>query len=445
MLRTEVRRCVVAEVDLTAGVPLLADLEEAALEFARTAPALMIAETIQGLVGGLLDAVIGPFGLPLADEDQPPAPWACTGCGSVRGFRRRGLRPGGRRVVTRCGRVRLDAVMVFCRSCGSRFSPIGQLLGLDAYQRRTDGLAELAAGLAVEVAYAKASRLLKDLAGVELSPRSLRREVLRLAPDQIGPDPTLLDVPVLLLDGTGVRAGESKCGVGLHLAVGLIARRRRHGRVVVEARLLAATIGEPWPVLADLLAGVRPGLVIVDGEPELVTLAHHRFPEVPVQRCLWHLKAGMAKQARYTDRADPQLIEDSRRRLNQLLTDAYRTGDQPAAEQAYMDLVDHLDCNGAPAAAGHLHAAIDDALRFLTNPDAGRLVFGHKGRPDLGTGVLERVMREMNRRTDVGVRWSVPGVRRLLTLKLQRKYRHGPWAPKTGPTPPNPVRFRLTH
>ena len=96
MLRTEVRRCVVAEVDLTAGVPSLADLEEAALEFARTAPALMIAETIQGLVGGLFDAVIGPFGCPLADEDQPPAPWACTGCGSVRGFRRRGLRPGGR-------------------------------------------------------------------------------------------------------------------------------------------------------------------------------------------------------------------------------------------------------------------------------------------------------------------------------------------------------------
>lgn len=62
---------------------------------------------------------------------------------------------------------------------------------------------------------------------------------------------------------------------------------------------------------------------------------------------------------------------------------------------------------------------------FLTHPEAGRLVFGDKGRPELGTGVLERVMREMNRRTDVEVRWSVPGVRAILMVKLQRKYAHG--------------------
>ncbi len=48
MLRTEVRRCVVAEVDAEAGLPSLANLEDAALEFARTAPAAMIAETVRG-------------------------------------------------------------------------------------------------------------------------------------------------------------------------------------------------------------------------------------------------------------------------------------------------------------------------------------------------------------------------------------------------------------
>ena len=66
---------------------------------------------------------------------------------------------------------------------------------------------------------------------------------------------------------------------------------------------------------------------------------------------------------------------------------------------------------------------------FLTHPGAGRLLFGGKGRPELGTGVLGRVMREMNRRTDVGVRWSIPGVRAVLMVKLQRKYAHGQWSP----------------
>lgn len=51
--------------------------------------------------------------------------------------------------------------------------------------------------------------------------------------------------------------------------------------------------------------------------------------------------------------------------LETLLTEAYRTQDLNVARAAYADL----------------------------------------------TGVLERVMREMNRRTDVGVRWSVEGVR----------------------------------
>ncbi|MFN2606529.1 MAG: hypothetical protein ABR511_01340 [Acidimicrobiales bacterium] len=37
-------------------------------------------------------------------------------------------------------------------------------------------------------------------------------------------------------------------------------------------------------------------------------------------------------------------------------------------------------------------------------------MFGDKGRPELGTGVLERVMRQMDRRNDVAVRCSVAGV-----------------------------------
>jgi hypothetical protein len=68
---------------------------------------------------------------------------------------------------------------------------------------------------------------------------------------------------------------------------------------------------------------------------------------------------------------------------------------------------------------------------------------GDKGRPELATGVLERVMREMNRRTDIGVRWSVPGVRGMLMVKLARKYHHGRWSPKAAADTNPPVRFTL--
>lgn len=328
-----------------------------------------------------------------------------------------------------------------CRSCGVRFVPVLELLGLRRHQRSTDAVGALAAGLAVEVAYAKASRLLAGLAGIEVSPRSLRRQVLALAPERLGPEVT--DVPVLLLDGTGVRAGTTKLGVGLHLAIGLVARRREAGRVVVEVRLLGATVGEGWGVMAKLLAGVSPGLVIVDGEEELSTLAASVFPAAPVQRCLFHLAKGVAKAARYTDGASTTLTDNFSAQLRRLLSAAYLDGDEAKARTAYDDLVEDMKGCGALAGAAHLEGARHEALTFLTHPGAGRLLFGDKGYPELGTGVLERVMREMNRRTDVGVRWSVKGVRGLLMVKLGIKYRHGRWAPTAAPAGPPAVRFSL--
>lgn len=215
-------------------------------------------------------------------------------------------------------------------------------------------------------------------------------------------------MPVLLLDGTGERAGDTKGGVALHLAIGLVARRRHANKVSVEARLLGATLGEGWDVMGDLLAEVRPGLILVDGEEELSTLVTERFPGVPVQRCLWHLARGVYRAARYTDRASHDLAEDFRAQLTTMLTNAYRHHDLDAARAAYTDLIEDAQACGAHAAA-HLRGATSEVFTFLTHPAAGRLLFGDKGRPELGTGVLERVMREMNRRTDVGVRWTHPG------------------------------------
>ncbi len=438
MPKSERTRSVRIEVD---GIVGLGELEQAAMAFARQAPAQLVADAVESMIAELVDAVVGPFGTPLADDEQLEAPWCCTECGSRRGFRRRGFRPKPRKVTTACGKVSFRSQQLGCRACGRRFAPAAELLGLRPHQRRTEALGELAASLAVEVAYAKASRLLAGLAGPSVSARSIRRDVIAMAPERIGPEIT--EVPVLLLDGTGERAGTKKGGVALHLAIGLVSRRRNGKRVSVEARLLGATVAEGWSVMGDLLGGLRPGLILVDGEEELSALAAERFEGVPVQRCLWHLARGVYRAARYTDRASENLADDFRRQLETLLTTAYRDQDLQAARAAYVDLIDDAEACGAMAAGAHLRAASDEVFTFLTHPGAGRLLFGDKGRPELGTGVLERVMREMNRRTDVGVRWSIEGVRAILMVKLGRKYAHGRWsAPEATDQQPN-VRFSL--
>jgi len=88
-------------------------------------------------------------------------------------------------------------------------------------------------------------------------------------------------------------------------------------------------------------------------------------------------------------------------------------------------VIDTAEPLGADKPAGHSCNAAPHAYSFATHLAVGRLLFGDTGRPELATGVLERVMREMNRRTDVEVRWSTPGASGMLMVKLAGKYHHG--------------------
>jgi len=108
----------------------------------------------------------------------------------------------------------------------------------------------------------------------------------------------------------------------------------------VEARLLGATLGEPWAAepwaaMAKLLAGVRPGLVIVDGEEAITDLAVEVFgTNTPIQRCLFHLERQTRWMARYLDRLGADLADELQTHLHELLTDAYATGDLNTAVAA---------------------------------------------------------------------------------------------------------------
>ena len=435
----QVTRTVAVEVDELAG---LDELEEAALAFARSAPGQLVGETIEGLAETLLEMVVGRRRYPTALGDQPEAPWSCTRerCENRHGFRRRGFRSSDRKLQAACGGVSFRTAQVECLSCGRRFAPVLGLLGLRPHQRRTDRLAGLAAGLATEVAYAKAARFLSELTGIRVSPRTIRNDVVAVAPHRLGPE--VLEVPILLLDSTGERAGHMLRGTKLHLALGLVARRRKEGRVVCSVRLLGATLDEKWQTMGRLLEKVRPGLILLDGESPLSDMVAERFPGVPVQRCLWHLVRGMTYTA-WREGASKAHRRELRAWLVDLLADAHREQGLPRAQTAYQGLIDEMNARGVIRAARYLKAAEAEVFTFISHPDAGRLLFGDKGRPELATGVLERVMRELNRRTDLGVRWSIEGCRALLMLKLARKYHHPAWPWNPTATDPPKVRFRL--
>ncbi len=110
-------RSVRMEVDGLVGI---GELEEAALAFARSAPAQLVADAIESMIDELVDVVVGPFGSPWCSERQAEAPWACTGCASRRGFRRRGFRPKPRKVTTAAGTVAFRSQQPGRARCGRR-------------------------------------------------------------------------------------------------------------------------------------------------------------------------------------------------------------------------------------------------------------------------------------------------------------------------------------
>jgi hypothetical protein len=70
----------------------------------------------------------------------------------------------------------------------------------------------------------------------------------------------------------------------------------------------------------------------------------------------------------------------------------------------------NLAAIGLKTAAGHLANAEKEAFTYAKEPFAY-----------IDTSPLEREMRELNRRTDIGVRWSPKGLENVLTLMFHQR------------------------
>src|SRR5664279_2140833 len=260
--------------------------------------------------------------------------------------------------------------------------------------------------------------------------------------------PGYLSPKVVMLDGTGGRAGDKTNGVPVNLAIGLTGRSGPVGRRRAHTHLLGLTVGEDWSMMgAQLQEVAAPALVVVDGEAAITVLAQRLWPAAPIQRCWWHLPHGLRK-AFYADDAanrhvNPRWARTMAGELAELLREQIRG--EHTTEQALAD----WDAFSAriPAALTSAHAYLDAARPHAftcLDPDL-RKALARLGGPELATGVIERLMRELNARTDIGgVRWTIAGRRDLLTVLTARALRHPAWTEiRRNTRPSNTIQFRL--
>lgn len=158
-------------------------------------------------------------------------------------FARKGMRTRLRRFDTAAGVVRIRLASVGCRSCGRVFAPLLLLLDVSG-RRRTDQLSVELAELATQMSFSRAGAVAHRF-GLPGSAGRARHSVADIAPrlfavGAAGVGPSGSDV--VILDGTGMRAGNRRLGMDCNIALGITARSGPRRLPRVSTALLGLTL-----------------------------------------------------------------------------------------------------------------------------------------------------------------------------------------------------------
>lgn len=425
------------------GVLSWSAFESLVVQMSKDLPAAALAAALDELQERLIDQVCGPKWAPVRGL---PAPFACPGCASASDFARKGRRTRPRRFDTAAGRVEVRLWHVGCRECSKVFAPLLVMMDLQG-KRRTDRLSLDLAELASQMSFARSASTAESLSARRATGGAAHRAMADIA-GVLAPGgvlgPAVGHADVVILDGTGVRAGPLRLGAACNMAIGLVGRSGPARRRRAHAELLGLTVGQRWGALAAQLAHVAPPkVVVVDGEEAVTKLATTLWPHVPQQRCWWHLGRGL-RWALYADHAPGPWANDQRAELGDWLRHSIRH--ELTTEEAlagYDEFIHRLERAGHHRALSLLEVARPQVFTCL-DPDLRRHL-AYLGGPELGSGVIERTMRDLNARVDIGgSRWTIGGIRDTITVLAARRFQHPAWRHLTATLrPPNQIDFHL--
>lgn len=324
----------------------------------------------------------------------------CEGCGVVHSgaptIQRRGKR--ARQLKTSIGVLRFALKQLTCRDCRRTWSPFAKLLGLAPRQRVAQELVRKLVECVTELPYGKTCRLAAAWLGASLSPRTLHTYVQELGSRvHFTPAPP---TAVVQADGTKVPAGRSERGMEVRFSFQILGRHEEDGRTAVEKRIAGWGTG-PGGWKKALPSGIANEVIVTDREKGVPELLAKRFSNVRHQHCEWHL-CHTLNHLLYLDGvklAERKLLTAELGKIVWGRTIANR-------RERYAALCSQL------AGYRKAHTMLVDAKENVLFEVPSR---------ERTTSVIEREMREINRRSDVGVRWSERGIDNLLRLRAAKR------------------------
>lgn len=324
----------------------------------------------------------------------------CERCGVVHSGRGvRLLRRGNRRrkLKTSSGELVFGLRQLTCGDCRRTWSPFGEWLGLRPRQRVAEELERKLVEAVTEYSYAKTCAIGRAWLGETVSPKTLHRAVQQRG-SRVRFTPAA-GCRVALADGTKVPAGTGDRGCEIRFALQLLGREERHGRRRVAKRIAGWSVGAgAWS--RAIPAGIATEAIVTDREQGLAELMRKEHAGVFHGMCEWHVGHSL-DHFLLLDRVRNQ---ERKQRVAELGRATWGPAEKRAA--AFQALRERVK-------------AYPQASTMLRNVAA--YVISAYRPPERTTSVIEREMREINRRTDVGARWSVAGVDHLLRLRHAKR------------------------
>lgn len=302
------------------------------------------------------------------------------------------IRKGWRKRVlkTSRGTLRVAVLQAKCKGCGRVFRPMNELIGLPFARRVLDEFIEKAIHLGINLSFAKSADLLRHLSSSTLSPEGIRNKIAQTAASL--EFSSNVDKATVLIDSTKVKAGKKARGTSVHLAITAEQGPQQTGRPTIRKRLLHLSVGLEDPLNARL-RDLRPAHLVHDGGAHVSDIPAHK------QRCRWHL-VHQLKHYLWQDGVPFDLRGHCQEVLRHILWD------KKFGKKRFNHFINDLAALGLEKSATHLRRASNEAFTHYDKPG-----FSYST-----TTPLEREMRELNRRADVGARWSAKGIENVLKV-----------------------------
>lgn len=361
-------------------------------------------------INDIQEAILNRFlGTKWNEFDNKDVPWMCPHCHERSSFVRRGTRP--RKLKTSEGIINFNLYQVTCKSCSKTFSPFPQLLGLKARTRISSEFEEKIVELALDNSYEKTSKYIEVFTGTTISHTASRNITLRVS-DSILIDNEIHKFDSILIDGTKVKSGSKERGSEIHLALAPVNIVNKNGRKYNQKRLIAFSIGNPDKKFKNQLSKYSCENVIVDGDLSYSNLIKDLFSDATHRRCIWHIPRQLGHLL-YMYKV-PVKERDA---FLYALISILKNDNFYKAINEYFDFIQLFE-----------RLQFYDIVSYLKNAMAGIFHseedWNNKGK-HTSNSLIEREMREINRRTDIGCRWSDKGVYKLIKLlQIRRNAAH---------------------